>query len=63
MERMRHVGRGLQILGLVVLPLSMVLELTNHLGRFYVSNMVTMLVFGAAAFTLGWFIESYARRA
>ena len=42
---MRVFGRLLQMLGLVLLPLSMVMELTNGLGRsFGVSQMVLMLV-------------------
>ena len=60
---MRRLGRLLQLLGLVTLPISMVLELTGGLGRpFGVSDMVVMLGYGVAAFTLGWFMESYARQ-
>lgn len=41
----------------------MVLELSGGLGRpFGVSDMVVMLGYGVAAFTLGWFMESYARQ-
>jgi hypothetical protein len=52
----------LQMAGLVLLPLSMVLELTGSLGRsFGVSQMVIMLVFGLSIFYLGRFVEGYAR--
>lgn len=59
---MRILGRTLQLFGLVVLPLSMVLELSKLLGRdFGVSDMVIMLVAGTAAFLMGRIIEGYAR--
>jgi hypothetical protein len=60
---LRQVGRLLQLLALVILPVSMVLQLTNTLGRqLYVSEMVIMLVFGVAAFGVGRIIEGYATR-
>lgn len=59
---MRILGRTLQLFGLVILPLSMVLELSKLLGRdFGVSDMVIMLVAGTAAFLMGRIIEGYAR--
>ena len=58
---MRAVGRGLQMLGLILLPVSMLLQLGDGLGRsFGVSQMVIMLVFGVAAFSLGRVVEGYA---
>ena len=58
---MRAFGRMLQILGLVLLPLSMAMELTGSLGRgFGVSDMVIMLIFGTAAFWVGRMVEGYA---
>jgi len=60
---MRKLGRGLQIFALVVLPLSMLMQVSNVLGRqLYVSEMVIMLVAGVAAFMLGRMIEGYAPR-
>ena len=57
---MAALGRFLQILGLLLLPLSMAMELSGGLGRpFGVSDMVVMLVFGAAVFGLGRIIEGY----
>jgi hypothetical protein len=58
---MKAIGRSLQFGGLVVLPVSMLLELSGMLGRFYVSHMVIMMVFGIAAFLLGRLLEGYAR--
>jgi len=53
----------LQWIGLIILPISMFLELSGGLGRsFGVSDMVVMLGYGVASFTLGWFMESYARQ-
>jgi hypothetical protein len=58
---MKSVGRGLQLLGLILLPCSIVLELTGGLGRsFGVSDMVKMLIFGACAFVIGRLVEGYA---
>ncbi len=55
---MRIVGRLLQLAGLVLLPLSMVLELNDSLGRgFGVSDMLVMLVFGFGLFYVGRLVE------
>ena len=57
---MKALGRFLQVLGLVLLPLSMAMELSGGLGRsFGVSDMVVMLVFGATAFGVGRLLEGY----
>lgn len=59
---MRILGRILQLVGLLVLPLSMVMELTGGLGRkFGVSDMVVMLAYGIIAFALGRTLEGFAR--
>ena len=59
---MRSFGRSLQFLGLTLLPFAMLMELTDGLGRsFGVSDMVIMLVFGVAAFSVGRIVEGYAR--
>lgn len=61
---MRLVGRLLQIAGLVLLPLSMVLELSDVLdATFGTRDMLVMLVFGAGVFYLGRVIEGYSRSA
>ena len=60
---MKPIGRFLQYVGLFLLPLSMLLELTDSLGRnFGVSQMVIMLIFGFCAFQLGRYLEGHALR-
>ena len=60
---MRTLGRGLQIFALVLLPVSMLMQVSNVLGRqLHVSEMVIMLIAGVAAFMLGRLIEGYAPR-
>jgi len=60
---MKPIGRFLQYVGLFLLPLSMLLELSNALGRsFGVSQMVIMLAFGFCAFQLGRYLEGHALR-
>ena len=60
---MKTVGRLLQLAGLIALPVSMVLEISNMLGRaFGLSQMVIMLVFGFCAFQLGRYLEGYAQQ-
>ena len=54
-------GRLLQICALILLPLAMLMEMTDFLGRdFYVSDMVIMLLFGIALFVIGRFMEGHA---
>ena len=61
---MRFIGRLLQIAGLVLLPLSMLLELSGVLGAtFGTRDMLVMLVFGAGVFYIGRVIEGYSRPA
>ncbi len=60
---MRRTGRTLQILGLILLPLAMVLELSKDLGfPFRLRDMLLMLVFGATVFYLGRLLEGHASR-
>jgi hypothetical protein len=60
---MRSVGRLLQMLGLLLLPLAVVLELTKEFGLpFGLKDMLVMLVFSAAVFYIGRLVEGYARR-
>ena len=54
----RHLGRALQYLGLAVLPLGVVLELSGAWGRsFGVADLLKSLAFGVAAFLIGRLIE------
>ena len=58
---MKALGRSLQLMALIVLPLSMLCQLTDILGRSLgLSEMLIMLVFGIVAFTLGRLLEGYA---
>ena len=60
---MSSLGRFLQFVGLTVLPLSMLMQVTDMLGRpLHVSQMVFMLIFGLAAFYMGRLVEGYARK-
>jgi hypothetical protein len=58
-----RLGRWMQIVALWVLPISIVLQLSDVLGRqLNVSQMVYMLVFGVILFYAGRLIEGYGRR-
>ena len=60
---MRAFGKLLQVLGLALLPLSMVLDLlggSDPYRPFGVSQMVLMLGFGIAAFFIGRILEGYS---
>ena len=60
---MARVGRSLQLIGLVLLPLACVWQLVGGLGRSGgLSEMLLLFGFGVAAFYLGRFLEGYARR-
>lgn len=60
---MRTLGRLLQWLGLVLLPASMLLELTHALGpSFGVRDMLVMLVFGVCSFYLGRYFEGFGEQ-
>jgi hypothetical protein len=53
----------MQILGLTLLPIAMLLELSRAMGpSFGVRHMLIMLLFGAALFAVGRLIEGYGAR-
>ncbi len=63
---LKHLGKGLQILGLILLPAAMFMQLTASIraptGRdFTVSAMLLLLVFGAGLFYLGRLLEGMSR--
>ncbi len=58
---MKSLGKLLQVGGLALLPVAMLMELTGMLGDRALTQMLLMLVVGAAAFILGRLIEGYAR--
>jgi hypothetical protein len=59
---MKSLGKGLQVVGLVLLPLACMLEMQfGSLGRGSVANMLLMMIGGVIAFVLGRYVEGYAR--
>ena len=62
---MRNFGKLLQVAGLVLLPVSMMMQLTSGIraptGGFSVSVMLLLMVFGVGLFALGRLIEGFAR--
>lgn len=58
-----YVGRGLQILGLVILPIGVLMEVSGQLARNGVAELLLILVFGYLAFQSGRYLEGYARHA
>lgn len=56
---MGTIGRWLQILALILLPLAIILELSGQLGRNPLSDLLMITLFGATAFYLGRVLEQY----
>lgn len=63
---MRTIGKLLQVAGLVILPVSMVMQVTGGLraptGTVSVSVMLLLMVFGVVLFSIGRVVEGYAGR-
>jgi hypothetical protein len=58
---MRTIGKSMQVLALVLLPMACLLEITGGLGRpFGVSDLLVALIFAAVCFMAGRLIEGYA---
>lgn len=55
---MRALARLMQLVGLTLLPLSIVLELSSD--RFGTAQMLIMLVAGISAFYIGRILEGYS---
>ena len=53
---MRSLGRFLQFVGLVILPLASLLELSNEIS---VGAMMQLLVAGVCVFLIGWILVTY----
>ena len=53
---MRGFGRLLQMVGLVVLPLASLMQLS---GTISVGRMLQMLAVGICAFGIGWILTTY----
>jgi hypothetical protein len=63
---MQTLGKLLQVVGLVLLPLSMMMQLTGGVraqtgAGFTVSAMLLMMLVGVLLFTGGRLIEGYSR--
>jgi hypothetical protein len=63
---MHSFGKLLQVIGLVLLPLGMMIQLTAGVraptgGGFSVSAMLLIMILGAVLFGLGRIIEGYSR--
>jgi hypothetical protein len=64
---MRTFGKLLQVVGLVLLPASMLMQLTGGVraptgGGFSVSAMLLLMVVGVVLFSCGRFLEGYGRQ-
>ncbi|MEX2026652.1 MAG: hypothetical protein WEH44_05115 [Pirellulaceae bacterium] len=61
---LRPLGKLMQVLGLILLPASMLMELTDEMrapiGLSSVSAMLLLMCFGVALFGMGRIIEAYA---
>ena len=60
MAALQLIGRALQTLGLVALPVGMFLEITGRLGRRSIADLLLIMLFGFAAFHVGRILEGYA---
>jgi hypothetical protein len=63
---MRTLGKLFQVIGLVLLPVSMMLQITTGAraatgAGFTVSTMLLMMLLGVAIFGIGRLVEGYAR--
>jgi hypothetical protein len=62
----RNLGKAMQVAGLVILPVAMLMQLTEGIraptGSFTVSAMLIMMVGGVAIFLLGRLMEGYGGR-
>jgi len=63
---MRTFGKLLQVAGLVLLPVSMMMQITGGVraptgGGFTVSAMLLLLVLGVMLFSCGRILEGYAK--
>ncbi len=62
---MRSLGRTMQVLGMIILPIGMLMELSGELEQNIiagVNDMLIMMCFGIALFGLGRILEGYGSR-
>ena len=55
----RTIGKAMQVLALMLLPASMVMQLTSAMRASSLSVMLLMMLFGIALFGVGRVIEGY----
>ena len=59
----RSLGKWMQVAGLMILPLAMLMQLTDGIrapvGAFTVSTMLILMVAGVGVFVLGRVVEGY----
>jgi hypothetical protein len=58
MSSMRGLGRGLQVLGLVLPPLAIIMQLAEAVS---LGQMLTMLLAAVCCFGIGRIVEGYSR--
>ncbi len=58
---MKSLGKMLQVIALIILPLAILMELNGSPGRDRpVADMLVMMGFGIACFGIGRLVEGYA---
>lgn len=55
----RTIGKAMQVLALMLLPISMVMQLTAAMRANSLSVMLLMMLFGIALFGVGRVVEGY----
>lgn len=55
----RTIGKAMQVLALLLLPISMVMQLTAAMRANSLSVMLLMMLFGIALFGVGRLVEGY----
>jgi hypothetical protein len=59
---LRHIGKLMQIAALILLPVSMLMQITTGMRAGSVSVMLLMLLFGIALFGVGRVVEGIASK-
>lgn len=55
----RTIGKAMQVLALMLLPVSMVMQITSQMRANSLSVMLLMMLFGIALFGVGRVVEGY----
>ena len=54
---MYTLGRQLQLLGLIVLPISILIEISGSIEGWKLWNSLTLAIFGVLAFSIGYLLQ------